>query len=678
AAPGIVQPQPKLPNCLPASSHHKCPQSYQLGVKTTTLTGSLPSSPRSSKNHPQRATPAPLIRYQCGECGTLFMSLDLWQQHSKSGLCCGTGSEENEEDGGEVKIEAEERQNVEGPGEEETVRLSECATNATEEGTGTKKQEGILLKAGAQNKENTEDDLQGGVMVKNLASNQQSRDTVDASPPCFFSGISGMSSADTFLCVQCGSGFSSEEALAIHRSSNHGLERMLHRCTICTQEFMNTTQYLYHWRQHRVNGEGLPLTVAHSTSHVPRSLNTLNKTTEEATQLQGPVNSTNEQVGCVLQVSQPSSTSYTPSSSFSNPAPQSMPPLTRNRPGAPCPTCGQVFKRRCHMRAHMLRHSGHKPYCCDVCHKTFAYKSNLGRHRHTHTPRRAHVCQQCGQSFTQSGTLKKHQLLHAHKEAETEAAGEMEMGRAMKKDGEGKDTAVRSPFVCSDCPNRYRTRTQLLVHRFVHTGQYPFSCSICGQSFPRKKSLQLHTLFHQGVTSLDTHLPLCKQQEALGHKTDPSVLGVARKRTGGRAKQTGKLICDLCGHRCVTQEGLGLHRLSHSGQTPLRCPFLPCRRRFTTNSALQQHMLSHESSVPEADAIRGDPKPRPHHCQQCGKNFTTASSLNVHMRIHTGERPFQPCFENPLIYIVLWAAGCLRGLDGHPSNSGDGSPKGEQ
>uniref|UniRef100_A0AAY5F5N7 Zinc finger protein 865 n=1 Tax=Electrophorus electricus TaxID=8005 RepID=A0AAY5F5N7_ELEEL len=620
AAPGIVQPQPKLPNCLPASSHHKCPQSYQLGVKTTTLTGSLPKPP-----------PAPLIRYQCGECGTLFMSLDLWQQHSKSGLCCGTGSEENEEDGGEVKIEAEERQNVEGPGEEETVRLSECATNATEEDTGTKKQEGILLKAGAQNKENTEDDLQGGVMVKNLASNQQSRDTVDASPPCFFSGISGMSSADTFLCVQCGSGFSSEEALAIHRSSNHGLERMLHRCTICTQEFMNTTQYLYHRRQHRVNGEGLPLTVAHSTSHVPRSLNTLNKTTE-ATQLQGPVNSTNEQVGCVLQVSQPSSTSYTPSSSFSNPAPQSMPPLTRNRPGAPCPTCGQVFKRRCHMRAHMLRHSGHKPYCCDVCHKTFAYKSNLGRHRHTHTPRRAHVCQQCGQSFTQSGTLKKHQLLHEH---------------VLKKNKTLKFSIsvfhLIGPDPCHSC-------------RFVHTGQYPFSCSICGQSFPRKKSLQLHTLFHQGKqpvtcpscleqfldqTSLDTHLPLCKQQEALGHKTDPSVLGVARKRTGGRAKQTGKLICDLCGHRCVTQEGLGLHRLSHSGQTPLRCPFLPCRRRFTTNSALQQHMLSHESSVPEADAIRGDPKPRPHHCQQCGKNFTTASSLNVHMRIHTGERPFQ-------------------------------------
>ncbi|XP_076865707.1 uncharacterized protein LOC143517273 isoform X2 [Brachyhypopomus gauderio] len=641
AAPSFVKSQPKLLNSLPAQPSPKCCQPSHLGVKTTTLTGSLPRSPRCGKNQPQGAMPAPLIRYQCGECGTLFTSLDLWQQHSKSGLCCGTVSEENERDGDEVKTEAEELQGEESPGEELTVstRSRECDPSDAEEGTGSGKQEEESMKASAQNKENNDDHLLDGVITRNEGSNLQSRDASTPDP-----GISDSAPADMFLCVQCGSGFSSEEVLAAHRSSHHGLERTLHRCSICTQEFMNTTQYLYHRRQHRTNGKGLPVM---TTNHVSRSLN---KTTEDSS----PAIITNEQVGSVPEVPQPSS----PSPSLSNATPHSTPPLSRNHPGAPCPTCGQVFKRRCHMRAHMLRHSGHKPYRCDVCHKTFAYKSNLGRHRHTHTPRRAHVCQQCGQSFTQSGTLKKHQLLHTHKEAETEAGGggELEGGGTKKKEGEEKEAAKRSPFVCSDCPNRYRTRTQLLVHRFVHTGQYPFSCSICGETFPRKKSLQIHTLFHQGKhpvtcpscseqfldqTSLDNHLPLCKQQEIPDHQKDTSVLGVARKRAGGGARRAGKLICDLCGHRCVTQEGLGLHRLSHTGQTPLRCPHPPCRRRFTTNSALQQHMLCHGPSAPEADAIGAEPKPRPHHCQQCGKSFTTASSLNVHMRIHTGERPFQ-------------------------------------
>lgn len=55
----------------------------------------------------------------------------------------------------------------------------------------------------------------------------------------------------TFLCMCCGAALGSLEALASHRKARHGLEGALHRCQVCGKEFMNTTVFLYHQRQHK-------------------------------------------------------------------------------------------------------------------------------------------------------------------------------------------------------------------------------------------------------------------------------------------------------------------------------------------------------------------------------------------------------------------------------------------
>lgn len=64
---------------------------------------------------------------------------------------------------------------------------------------------------------------------------------------------SALSICQNFLCSQCGCSFNAEHELAKHRSSEHSLAEALHSCTECGQEFMSTTQFLYHRREHRKN-----------------------------------------------------------------------------------------------------------------------------------------------------------------------------------------------------------------------------------------------------------------------------------------------------------------------------------------------------------------------------------------------------------------------------------------
>jgi len=60
---------------------------------------------------------------------------------------------------------------------------------------------------------------------------------------------------EVFMCTLCGGSFKNVELLSAHRTQKHGLKDPLHLCLECGAEFMNTTQYLYHRRQHITSPE---------------------------------------------------------------------------------------------------------------------------------------------------------------------------------------------------------------------------------------------------------------------------------------------------------------------------------------------------------------------------------------------------------------------------------------
>ena len=75
----------------------------------------------------------------------------------------------------------------------------------------------------------------------------------------------------TFLCRSCGSSFLSEGALQMHCQTRHGQSGALHSCEVCGQEFMNTTLFLYHRKEHRA---------AHTLSYTPACLETHTNNTQ--------------------------------------------------------------------------------------------------------------------------------------------------------------------------------------------------------------------------------------------------------------------------------------------------------------------------------------------------------------------------------------------------------------
>lgn len=230
---------------------------------------------------------------------------------------------------------------------------------------------------------------------------------------------------------------------------------------------------------------------------------------------------------------------------------------------------------------------------------------------------KGHTCTHCPCVFRDEKSLNSH-LLSSHKciaqYLENVGAPGKQIPQMNTCNVEGKckpvSTSAKS-YKCSECGKSFRFRSVLELHMRMHSKDKPYQCKDCGKAFRFSSYLQQHLIIHTGKRP--HKCPDCGKDFAF----------LQNMRTHQRLHQEKPFRCTSCRKGYSKEAQLQQHMLSHNGDKPHKCNL--CSKSFGLAYLLRDHMNTHT----------GD---RPHRCDECHKSFSWFSSLLVHRKIHTRKR----------------------------------------